>query len=48
MIAEAVISIQAGENPKMLEQKLKIFQTPEDKKKEKNKNEQETDNSVSA
>lgn len=29
MIAEAVISIQAGENPKMLEQKLSIFLTPE-------------------
>lgn len=32
MIAEAVISIQAGENPKMLEQKLSIFLSPEQKK----------------
>jgi len=31
MIAEAVISIQAGENPKMLEQKLKIYLTPEER-----------------
>ena len=31
MIAEAVISIQAGENPKMLEQKLRVFLTPEEK-----------------
>jgi len=49
MIAEAVISIQAGENPKMLEQKLRIFLTPDERKKETkhNKND-ETDNSVSA
>jgi chemotaxis protein MotA len=31
MIAEAVISIQAGENPKMLEQKLKIYLSPEER-----------------
>ncbi len=48
MIAEAVISIQAGENPKMLEQKLKIFLTPDDRKSELKQNEEETDNSVSA
>lgn len=34
MIAEAVISIQAGENPKMLDQKLRIFLTPEERKVE--------------
>jgi len=49
MIAEAVISIQAGENPKMLEQKLKIFLTPEEREKGIRKNEEEaTDSSVSA
>ena len=32
MIAEAVISIQAGENPKMLEQKLRIYLSPEERK----------------
>jgi chemotaxis protein MotA len=48
MIAEAVISIQAGENPKMLEQKLKIFLTPDERKKGTEKNIEETDNSVSA
>ncbi len=37
MIAEAVISIQAGENPKMLEQKLKIFLTPEQRKEDNRK-----------
>jgi len=47
MIAEAVISIQAGENPKMLEQKLRIFLTPEERKRS-SKNNEETDNSVSA
>ncbi len=31
MIAEAVISIQAGENPKMLEQKLRIYLSPEER-----------------
>lgn len=31
MIAEAVISIQAGENPKMMEHKLKVFLTPEER-----------------
>lgn len=48
MIAEAVISIQAGENPKMLEQKLKIFLTPDHRKKDTKQTEEETDNSVSA
>jgi len=48
MIAEAVISIQAGENPKMLEQKLKIFLTPEERDKDLRKNEEEPDSSVSA
>jgi len=37
MIAEAVISIQAGENPKMLEQKLRIFLKPEDRNAEAKK-----------
>ena len=49
MIAEAVISIQAGENPKMLEQKLKIFLTPEEREKGvKNTEEEATESTVSA
>ncbi len=49
MIAEAVISIQAGENPKMLEQKLKIFLTPEEKKvTTKNDTDDSDNNAVSA
>jgi len=48
MIAEAVISIQAGENPKMLEQKLKIFLPQEERDKDLRKNEEEPDSSVSA
>lgn len=48
MIAEAVISIQAGENPKILEQKLKIFLTQEERDKDLRKNEEEPDSSVSA
>jgi chemotaxis protein MotA len=48
MIAEAVISIQAGENPKMLEQKLKIFLTPEQRKADAKKDAEETDNAASA
>ena len=43
MIAEAVISIQAGENPKMLEQKLKIFLTPEEREKDIRQKEAETE-----
>jgi len=31
MIAEAVISIQAGENPKMMEHKLRVFLMPEER-----------------
>jgi len=31
LIAEAVISIQAGENPKMMEYKLKVFLSPEER-----------------
>lgn len=31
MIVEAVISIQAGENPKMMEYKLRVFLTPEER-----------------
>ena len=31
LIAEAVISIQAGENPKMMEHKLRVFLTPEER-----------------
>lgn len=49
MIAEAVISIQAGENPKMLEQKLKIFLKPEERKAEAAKKAaEEADETVSA
>jgi len=48
MIAEAVISIQAGENPKMLEQKLSIFLPPEEREKEVRNTEETTDNSASA
>ncbi|MFY9569115.1 MAG: motility protein A, partial [Acetivibrionales bacterium] len=49
MIAEAVISIQAGENPKMLEQKLKIFLTPEERAQDiKEKEEEAADSTVSA
>ena len=48
MIAEAVISIQAGENPKMLEQKLKIFLTPEQRKADTKKDGEESDKAVSA
>lgn len=33
MILEGVLSIQAGENPKVLEQKLKTFLSPEQKRK---------------
>lgn len=51
MIAEAVISIQAGENPKMLEQKLRIYLSPEERiageKKEADEAE-DTDRPVSA
>jgi len=31
MVAEAVISIQAGENPKMMEHKLRVFLSPEER-----------------
>ncbi len=48
MIAEAVISIQAGENPKMLEQKLKIFLTPEQRKADAKKDTEDSDKAVSA
>ncbi len=49
MIAEAVISIQAGENPKMLEQKLKIFLTPDQRKAaEKKEGAEDSGKSVSA
>lgn len=48
MIAEAVISIQAGENPKMLEQKLKIFLKPEERNVAAKKETEDTDNSISA
>jgi chemotaxis protein MotA len=47
MVAEAVISIQAGENPRMLEQKLKIYLSPkerlESEKKEKEEKEHAED-----
>lgn len=51
MIAEAVISIQAGENPKMLEQKLRIYLSPEERMAGEKKDADETEdtnNPVSA
>lgn len=48
MIAEAVISIQAGENPKMLEQKLKIFLTPEERNEGVKEEAEDSDQGVSA
>lgn len=47
MIAEAVISIQAGENPKMLEQKLRIFLPPEEREKDTEKKEEVAESSAS-
>jgi chemotaxis protein MotA len=46
MIAEAVISIQAGENPKMLEQKLKIFLTPDQRRADSKKAAEDSDKSA--
>lgn len=54
MVAEAVISIQAGENPKMLEQKLRIYLSPkerlesEKKEKEEKENAEDSEKTVSA
>lgn len=42
LIAEAVISIQAGENPKMMEQKLRVFLSPGERDASLKKDEQET------
>ena len=47
MIAEAVISIQAGENPKKLEQKLRIFLPPEEREKDTEKKEEVAESSAS-
>ncbi len=47
MIAEAVISIQAGENPKMLEQKLSIFLGPEERLAKEKKIQEEAENTIS-
>ncbi len=47
MIAEAVISIQAGENPKMLEQKLSIFLGPEERLAKEKKAQEEAENTIS-
>jgi chemotaxis protein MotA len=42
LIAEAVISIQAGENPKMMEQKLRVFLPPAERDAALKKEEQDT------
>jgi len=47
MIAEAVISIQAGENPKMLEQKLRIFLGPVERKAKEKAEPEEAENTIS-
>jgi chemotaxis protein MotA len=47
MIAEAVISIQAGENPKMLEQKLRIFLGPDERKAKEKAEPEEAENTIS-
>jgi chemotaxis protein MotA len=47
MIAEAVISIQAGENPKMLEQKLRIFLGPEEREAKEKEKPEEAENTIS-
>lgn len=44
MVAEAVISIQAGENPRMLEQKLKIYLSPKERLEREKKVNEEKDN----
>jgi chemotaxis protein MotA len=33
LIVEGVLSIQAGENPRLVEEKLKVFLPPEDREK---------------
>jgi len=54
MVAEAVISIQAGENPRMLEQKLRIYLGPKErleggeKGKEEKENAEDSEETVSA
>jgi chemotaxis protein MotA len=54
MVAEAVISIQAGENPRMLEQKLRIYLSPKErqegakKEKEGKENAEDSEETVSA
>lgn len=47
MIAEAVISIQAGENPKMLEQKLRIFLGPKEREAKEKEKPEEAENTIS-
>ena len=46
MVAEAVISIQAGENPRMLEQKLKIYLSPKERLESDKKEKEEKENAA--
>ncbi|MEN6314615.1 MAG: motility protein A [Clostridiaceae bacterium] len=46
MVAEAVISIQAGENPKMMEHKLRVFLSPDERDAEIKKDTSETKEEV--